>query len=158
MNCELPDVQVGFRKGIQTRDQTANNCRIIKKEREFEKNIYFCFIDYVKSLSKWITTVQFSSVQFNLSVVSDSFRPHALQHTRPPCPSPTPGVHPNPCPCLVCLFYLLKEPAFSFIYLCIVSFSHVYPSFFFFFILCFWTNPVFKVHLISNMLLNEASS
>ena len=38
------------------------------------------------------------SVQFGCSVVSDSLRPHGLQHTRPPCPSPTPGVHPNPCP------------------------------------------------------------
>ena len=40
----------------------------------------------------------FSSVQFSRSVVSDSLRPHGLQHTRPPCPSPTPRVHPNPCP------------------------------------------------------------
>jgi len=40
---------------------------------------------------------QFSSVQFSCSVVSDSWRPHKLQHDRPPCPSPTPGVHPNPC-------------------------------------------------------------
>ena len=40
----------------------------------------------------------FSSVQFNHSVVSDSLRPHELQHARPPCSSPTPGVHPNPCP------------------------------------------------------------
>ena len=40
----------------------------------------------------------FSSVQFSHSVVSDSLRPHELQHTRPPCPSPTPRVHPNPCP------------------------------------------------------------
>ena len=39
----------------------------------------------------------FSSVQFSRSVVSDSLRPHKLQHTRPPCPSPTPGVHPNSC-------------------------------------------------------------
>ena len=39
-----------------------------------------------------------SSVQFSSSVVSDSLRPHEPQHTRPPCPSPTPGVHPNPCP------------------------------------------------------------
>ena len=39
-----------------------------------------------------------SSVQFSLSVVSDSLRPHEPQHARPPCPSPTPGVHPNPCP------------------------------------------------------------
>ena len=40
----------------------------------------------------------FSSVQFSRSVMSNSLRPHELQHTRPPCPSPTPGVHPNPCP------------------------------------------------------------
>ena len=42
--------------------------------------------------------IHFSSVQFSRSVVSDSLRPHELQHTRPPCPSPTPEVHPNPCP------------------------------------------------------------
>ena len=42
--------------------------------------------------------VQFSLVQFSHSVVSDSFWPHELQHARPPCPSPTPRVHPNPCP------------------------------------------------------------
>ena len=40
----------------------------------------------------------FSSVQFSFSVVSDSLRPHEPQHAKPPCPSPTPGVHPNPCP------------------------------------------------------------
>ena len=40
----------------------------------------------------------FSSVQFSRSVVSDSLRPHELQHARPPCPSPTPRIHPNPCP------------------------------------------------------------
>ena len=48
MNCELPDVQVDFRKGRGTRDKIANMCWIIKKAREFEKNIYFCFIDYAK--------------------------------------------------------------------------------------------------------------
>ena len=48
MNCELPDVQ-GFRKGRKTRDQSANIRWIIKKAREFQKNIYFCFIDYVKA-------------------------------------------------------------------------------------------------------------
>ena len=46
MNLELPDVQAGFRKGRRTRDQTANIHWIIKKAREFQKNIYFCFIDY----------------------------------------------------------------------------------------------------------------
>ena len=49
MKRELPDVQVGFRKGIGTRDQIANICWIIKKAREFQKNIYFCFIDYAKA-------------------------------------------------------------------------------------------------------------
>ena len=49
MNCELPDVQGGFRKGRGTRDQIANICWMIKKAREFQKNIYFCFIDYAKA-------------------------------------------------------------------------------------------------------------
>ena len=46
VNCELPDVQAGFRKGRGTRDQIANICWIIEKAREFQKNVYFCFIDY----------------------------------------------------------------------------------------------------------------
>ena len=49
VDCELPDVQAGFRKGRGTRDQTPNICWIIKKAREFQKNIYFCFIDYTKA-------------------------------------------------------------------------------------------------------------
>ena len=50
MNCELPDVQAGFRNGRGTRDQIANICWIIKKAREFQKKkIYFCFIDYAKA-------------------------------------------------------------------------------------------------------------
>ena len=49
MNRELPDVQAEFRKGRGIRDQTANICWIIKKTREFQKNIYFCFIDYAKA-------------------------------------------------------------------------------------------------------------
>ena len=48
-NRELLDVQTGFRKGRGTRDQIANICWIIKKSREFQKNIYFCFIDYTKA-------------------------------------------------------------------------------------------------------------
>ena len=56
VNCELSDVQAGFRKGRGTRDQIANICWIIKKEREFQKNIYFCFIDYAKA---------FDSVDYN---------------------------------------------------------------------------------------------
>ena len=50
VNCELPDVEAGFRKGRGTRDLIANICWIIKKAREFQKNIYFCFIDYTKAL------------------------------------------------------------------------------------------------------------
>ena len=46
MNWELPDVSAGFRKGRETRDQIANICWIYEKAREFQKNIYFCFIDY----------------------------------------------------------------------------------------------------------------
>ena len=49
MNCELPEVQAGFRKDRGTRDQIANIYWIIKKAREFQKNIYFCFIDYAKA-------------------------------------------------------------------------------------------------------------
>ena len=48
MNQELPDVQAGFRKGRGTRDQIANLYGIIEKTREFQRNIYFCFIDYDK--------------------------------------------------------------------------------------------------------------
>ena len=49
MNHELPDVQAEFRKGRGTRDQTANICWIIEMAREFQENIYFCFIDYAKA-------------------------------------------------------------------------------------------------------------
>ena len=49
VNCEFPDVQAGFRKGRGTRDQIANIYWIIEKAREFQKNIYFCFIDYAKA-------------------------------------------------------------------------------------------------------------
>ena len=55
MNCELPGVQAGFRKGRGTRDQIANIHWIIKKAREFQKNIYFCFIDYAKAFDCGIT-------------------------------------------------------------------------------------------------------
>ena len=49
MNCELSDVQAGYRKGRRTRDQIANIHWIVEKAREFQKNIYFCFIDYAKA-------------------------------------------------------------------------------------------------------------
>ena len=56
VNCELPDAQAGFRKGRGTRDQIANIRWIMEKAREFQENIYFCFIDYAKALTVWITT------------------------------------------------------------------------------------------------------
>ena len=55
VNCELPDVQAGFSKGIGTRDPIANICWIMEKAREFQKNIYFCFIDYAKAFDCVIT-------------------------------------------------------------------------------------------------------
>ena len=54
MNYELPDVQAGIRKGRGARNEIANICWIIKKAREFQKNIYFCFIDYAKAFV-WTT-------------------------------------------------------------------------------------------------------
>ena len=155
VNRELPDVQPGFRKGRGTRYQIANIHWIIEKAREFQKNIYFCFIDYAKTFDcvddkklwkilqelgipdhltcflrnlyagqeatvrtghgtiAWFQIrkgvcqgcilspclfnlyAEFSSVH-SLSL-SDSLRPHELQQARPPCPSPTPGVHSNSC-------------------------------------------------------------
>ena len=53
VNCELPDVQAGFRKGRGTTDQIANIRWIMEKAREFQENIYFCFIDYAKA-SDWL--------------------------------------------------------------------------------------------------------
>jgi len=55
VNRELPDVQAGCRKGRGTRDQIANIRCIMGKAREFQKNMYFCFIDYAKPLTVWIT-------------------------------------------------------------------------------------------------------
>ena len=55
VNCELPDVQAAFRKGRGTRDQIANICWIVEKTREFQENIYFCFIDYANTCDVWIT-------------------------------------------------------------------------------------------------------
>ena len=55
VNRDLPDVQAGFRKGRGTRDQIANICWIMEKGREFQKSTFFCFIDYAKALTVWIT-------------------------------------------------------------------------------------------------------
>ena len=70
VNCELPDVQDGFRKGRGTRDQIANIRWIIKKAKDFQKNIYFCFIDYAKA---------FDSVDHNQLENSER-----NENTRPP--------------------------------------------------------------------------
>ena len=51
VSCEFPDVQAGFRKGKGIRDQIVNICWIIAKAREFQKNIYFCFLDYAKAFN-----------------------------------------------------------------------------------------------------------
>ena len=55
LNRKLLDIQAGFRKGRKTRDRIANICWIIEKTMEFQKNIYFCFIDYAKALTGWTT-------------------------------------------------------------------------------------------------------
>ena len=55
VNREFSDIQAGFRKGRGTRDQIANICWIMEKAREFQKSIYFCFIDYAKAFDCWIT-------------------------------------------------------------------------------------------------------
>ena len=67
VNCELPDVQTGFIKGRGTRDQIANIPWIIEKSRDFQKNIYFSFIDYAKSLCESQQTVEHSSRDGNFS-------------------------------------------------------------------------------------------
>ena len=81
MNRVLPDVQTGFRKSRGTRDQIVNICWIIEKAREFQKNIYFCFIDYTKALTVWITkTVENSERDGNT-------RPPDLSLEKPICRS-----------------------------------------------------------------------
>ena len=55
VNYEIPDVPAGFRKGRETRDQISNIHSVMEKAREFQRNIYFCFIDYVRPLTVWIT-------------------------------------------------------------------------------------------------------
>ena len=102
MNHELPDIQADFRKGRGTRDQIANICWIIKKGKEFQKNIYFCFLDYAEAFDSvdhnklWKILIR--SDQISRSVMSDSLPPHESQHARPLCPSPTPRVHSDSRP------------------------------------------------------------
>jgi len=86
MNHELPDVQAEFRKGRGTRDQMANIHWIIRKAREFQKNIYFCFIDYAKA---------FDCIQFCRSVMSGSLRSHGLHTPGLPVHHPLPEFTQN---------------------------------------------------------------
>ena len=62
LNHELPEVQAGFRKGTGTRDQIANICWIIEKAREFQKNIYFCFIDYAWNCGKFLKRWEYQTI------------------------------------------------------------------------------------------------
>ena len=81
VNCELPDVQGGFRKGRGSRDQIANICLIMEKAREFQKDIYFCFMDYAKA---------FDSVDHNKLENSErdgNTRPPNLPLEKPVCRS-----------------------------------------------------------------------
>ena len=81
MNYELPDVQAGFNKGRRTRDQIANIYWIIEKAREYQKNIYFCFIDYAKT---------FDCVDHNKLENSErvgNTRPPDLHHEKSVCRS-----------------------------------------------------------------------
>ena len=80
MNCELPDVQAGFRKGRGTRGQIVNVCWIIRKAREFQKNIYFYFIDYFFWLCGSQQTVENSSRD-------GKTRPPDLPHEKSVCRS-----------------------------------------------------------------------
>ena len=81
MNCELPDAQAGFRKGRGTRDQNANIRWIIKKAREFQKNIYFCLLTMSKPLTVWIT------INCGKSEGDGNTRPSDLPLEKPICRS-----------------------------------------------------------------------
>ena len=124
VNCELPDVQAGFRKGKGTRHQIGKIHWIIEKTREFQKNIYFCVIDYAKAFDcvdhnkLWkilqemkipehltcllrnlytVRTGHGTMVQFSCSVMSDSLRPHGRRMPGLPVHH-QPQVYPNSSP------------------------------------------------------------
>ena len=85
MNCELPDVQAGFRKGRGTRDQIANLCWIIEKARESQKNIHFCFIDYAKAFDcvdhnkLWKILSKFFTIWVTREVISKFIKLYTLR-------------------------------------------------------------------------------
>ena len=87
--------QVGFIPGMQGFLHTCKSINVIHHINKLkDENHMITSIDAKKAFDK-IQPPIYDSVQFSLSVVSDSLRPHELQHARPPCPLPTPGVHPN---------------------------------------------------------------
>ena len=102
MNKEFSDVQAGFRKGRGTRDQIANIRWIMEKEREFQKTIYFCFIDYSKAfdcLSEWVKSL--SRVRLFATPCTVAYKPHlSMEFSRQEywngLPFPSPGDLPNP--------------------------------------------------------------
>ena len=79
--CELPDVQANFRKGRRTTDQIANICWIIEKARKFQKNTYFCFIDYAKAFD-WVDQNKLEN-----SERDGNIRPPDLPLEKPVCRS-----------------------------------------------------------------------
>ena len=91
VNRELHDVEAGFRKGRRTRDQIANIRWIMEKAREFQKNIYFCFMDYAKAFDCVDhNTVETEFTQTNIHRVSDAIQPsHPLSSLSPLAPNPS---------------------------------------------------------------------
>ena len=83
MTHELPDVQAGFRKGRETRDQIANIHWIIKKAREFQKNIYFCFIDNAKECSNYHTIALISHASKVILKILQARLQQYMNHERP---------------------------------------------------------------------------
>ena len=89
MNHELPDVQAGFRKGRGTRDQSANIRWIIKKAREYQKNIYFCFIDYAKAFDcvdhnkLWKILQEMGIPDCIICLLRNHIKVKSLNHVRP---------------------------------------------------------------------------
>ena len=117
MNCKLPDVQAEFRKGRGTRDQIANIHCIIKKAGEFQKKKNLVLLYWLYQ-SLWLC-----SFQFNCSVMSNALQPHGPQHTRPPCPSPTPRVYSKSCP-----LSRWCHPTISFSVVCFSSCLQSFPA------------------------------
>ena len=140
---ELSDVQAGFRKGRGNRDQIANIRWISKKARDFQKNIYFCFIDYAKAFD----CVQRKKRKWSCSVMSDCLWPHGLEPTRflHPWDFPgkntgvgchfllqeiflTQGLNPGLPHCRQTLYHLSHQGSPSCCCLCIFRLNHSVPK------------------------------